>query len=44
MTQTAQLRVASAVQYRCLYQTARVTYSATLITTPVPPKAKESRR
>jgi len=25
------------VQYRCLYRTARLTYSATLITTPTPP-------
>jgi hypothetical protein len=39
MTQTAQLRTATTTQYRCLYQTARVTYSATLVTTPVPPKA-----
>ena len=38
MTQTAQLRTATTAQYRCLYQTARVTYSATLVTTPVPPK------
>jgi hypothetical protein len=39
MAQTAQLRTATTTQYRCLYQTARVTFSATLVTTPVPPKA-----
>jgi hypothetical protein len=32
--QTTQTVVASAVQYYCLYQTARLTYSATLISTP----------
>jgi hypothetical protein len=32
--QTAQTQVASSVQYFCLYQTARLTYSATLISTP----------
>jgi hypothetical protein len=38
LTQTAQLTVGSATQYKCLYRTARVTYTATLITTPVPPR------
>ncbi|HZV75096.1 MAG TPA: hypothetical protein VFF79_15380 [Conexibacter sp.] len=38
LTQTAQLAVGNATQYRCLYQTARVTYTATLIATPVPPR------
>jgi len=32
--QTAQTQVGSFVQYFCLYQTARLTYSATLISTP----------
>lgn len=34
--QTAQLRLEALAQYRCLYRTARLTYSATLITTPQP--------
>jgi hypothetical protein len=33
-TQTTQTQIGSAVQYYCLYQTARLTYSATLISTP----------
>jgi hypothetical protein len=33
-TQTAQTTVGASVQYFCLYQTARLTYSATLISTP----------
>ena len=33
-TQTAHTQVGTAVQYFCLYQTARLTYSATLISTP----------
>jgi hypothetical protein len=33
-SQTAHTTVGSAVQYFCLYQTARLTYSATLISTP----------
>jgi len=32
--QTTQTGVGTAVQYYCLYQTARLTYSATLISTP----------
>jgi hypothetical protein len=32
--QTTQTTIGSAVQYYCLYQTARLTYSATLISTP----------
>jgi hypothetical protein len=35
--QTAQQALGAIVQYRCLYRTARLTYSATLITTPTPP-------
>ena len=34
-TQTAQMTLDTQVQYRCLYK-ARLTYSATLITRPVP--------
>jgi hypothetical protein len=33
-TQTTQTAIGSAVQYYCLYRTARLTYSATLISTP----------
>jgi hypothetical protein len=33
-SQTTQTQVSSTVQYFCLYQTARLTYSATLISTP----------
>ncbi len=33
-TQTAHTQVNTSVQYYCLYQTARLTYSATLISTP----------
>jgi hypothetical protein len=33
-TQTAHTQIGAAVQYFCLYQTARLTYSATLISTP----------
>ncbi len=36
-TQTAQTRMQQRTQYRCLYR-ARLTYSATLITTPKPNK------
>jgi hypothetical protein len=39
-TQSAQTTIRSLAQYRCLYRTARLTYSATLITTPVPPKRR----
>lgn len=37
-SQTAQLQLTSLAQYFCLYRTARLTYSATLITTPRPPR------
>ena len=33
-TQTAHTQIGTAVQYFCLYQTARLTYSTTLISTP----------
>jgi hypothetical protein len=36
--QSAQTDVRDLTQYKCAYRTARLTYSATLITTPVPPK------
>jgi hypothetical protein len=36
--QSAQLAVGRLAQYRCLYRTARLTYTATLITTPKPPR------
>jgi hypothetical protein len=39
-TQSAQLDLKDLARYRCLYRTARLTYSATLITTPQPPKPK----
>jgi hypothetical protein len=35
-SQTAQQRLGALAQYRCLYRTARLTYSATLITRPRP--------
>jgi hypothetical protein len=37
-TQSAQTDINDLVQYKCAYRTARLTYTATLITTPVPPK------
>ena len=37
-TQSAQLDLKDLAQYRCLYRTARLTYTATLITSPRPPK------
>jgi hypothetical protein len=37
--QTAQLRAEQLAQYFCLYRTARLTYTATLVTAPKPPKA-----
>jgi hypothetical protein len=46
-TQSAQADVQDLTQYKCAYRTARVTYSATLITTPVPPEPEpkpKSRR
>jgi hypothetical protein len=35
-SQTAQQRLGNLAQYRCLYRTARLTYSATLVTRPRP--------
>ena len=37
-TQTAQTEVKDLAQYRCLYQRVRLTYTATLVTTPKPNK------
>jgi hypothetical protein len=37
-TQSAQIDVRDLTRYKCAYRTARLGYSATLITTPVPPK------
>ena len=37
-TQSVQMSLRDLTQYKCLYRTARLTYSATLITTPVPPE------
>jgi hypothetical protein len=42
-TQTAQTDVQDLTQYKCFYRTARLTYSATLITTPAPPKPPPRR-
>jgi len=36
--QSAQLDLSDLAQYRCLYRTARLTYTATRITSPKPPK------
>lgn len=44
LTQTAQMTVGSATQYKCLYRTARVTYSATFIPNPVAPRPAGSDR
>jgi hypothetical protein len=37
-TQSSQTDLNDLAQYKCAYRTARLTYSATLITTPVPPE------
>jgi hypothetical protein len=41
-TQTAQVRVGGLTQYRCLYKTARLAYTATLITNPKQPAEKRA--
>ena len=41
-TQTAQTRLGSLTQYRCLYKTARLSYTATLITAPRKPSEKRT--
>ena len=42
--QSAQLDLKDLAQYRCLYRTARLTYTATLVTTPKPPRSSSRRR
>jgi len=42
-TQSAQTRLQDLTPYKCAYRTARLTYSATLITTPVLPKPPTKR-
>ena len=44
LTQTAQLTIGGEAQYKCLYQTARITFTATLISTPKPKKRTTTRR
>lgn len=43
-TQVAQVRAGTIARYRCLFRTARLTYTATLITTPRRPAARERER
>jgi hypothetical protein len=43
-TQSAQTGSRTLTQYRCAYRTARLTYSATIITTPKPPEPPKPRR
>jgi hypothetical protein len=43
-TQSAQSDLSDLTQYKCAYRTARLTYSATLITTPVAPAPKPKPR
>ena len=41
--QAAQTTLDLLARYRCVYRTARLTYSATLITKPIPPEPEEER-
>jgi hypothetical protein len=43
-TQSAQIDVQDLTRYKCFYRTARISYSATLITTPVPPKQPKPKQ
>jgi hypothetical protein len=43
-TQSAQTTIRQLTQYSCLYRAARLTYSATLITTPVPPVVPKPKK
>jgi hypothetical protein len=43
-TQSAQIDVQDLTRYKCFYRTARLAYSATLITTPVPPKQPKPKQ
>jgi hypothetical protein len=42
--QAAQTKLNLLARYRCVYRTARLTYSATLVTKPIPPAAEEDER
>jgi hypothetical protein len=42
-TQSAQTDLNDLTRYKCVYRTARLTYSATMITTPVPPKQPKKK-
>lgn len=44
LTQTAQQILDREAQYKCLYQTAKLTYSATMISTPAPRRTTPTRR
>jgi hypothetical protein len=43
-TQSAQIDLNDLSRYKCFYRTARIAYSATLITTPKPPKEPTKKR
>jgi hypothetical protein len=43
-TQSAQTDLNDLTRYKCVYRTARLTYSATMITTPVPPKQPKKKK
>ncbi len=43
-TQSAQTGARTLTQYRCAYRTARLTYSATIVTTPEPSERPRARR
>jgi hypothetical protein len=43
-TQSAQSAIRQLTQYSCLYRAARLTYSATLITTPIPPVVPKPKK
>jgi hypothetical protein len=43
-TQSAQTDMNDLTRYKCVYRTARLSYSATMITTPVPPKPPKKKR
>lgn len=44
LTQTAQQIIGNEAQYKCLYQTAKLQYSATVISTPKAPRRPAERR
>jgi hypothetical protein len=43
-TQSAQIDLQDLTRYKCFYRTARLSYSATLITTPKPPKPPKTTK